>query len=393
MRKATSLRVGREYTSPIAGSNVECCIASIVHVVHGRYSPRNLLKQPPATVFFMSNADQRYSRQRRFAPIGDDGQQRIQASTALICGCGALGTVLAERLARAGVGRLKIVDRDWVELSNLQRQALFHEQHAASATPKAVAAAEVLGQINSSVQIDSFVEDLSYENIRDIAADCDIVCDGTDNFETRFLVNDYCVSKEIPWVHGGCLGAGGQVLSILPGETACFRCLVPDLPPREAMETCDSAGVLGSAIGLIASMQAGEVLKILSGNRDSVCRGLVVVDGWNNDYRVVGLPRGKSCVCCQQHNYPFLNGEIRSAVTVLCGKNAVQIESPHQSVDSLNGIAKKIEGLGKVTQNAYFVRLALESHTLTIFRGGRTVVEGTTSESDAKSLVSQILGA
>lgn len=338
------------------------------------------------------NQQDRYSRQERFSPVGESGQLKIQNSTVLICGCGALGSVLAERLARAGVGKLKIVDRDWVELSNLQRQSLFTERHAKSATPKAIASAEVLKEINSSIEVESYVEDLSFKNMSEIADGCDLICDGTDNFETRFLINDYAIANRVPWIHGGCLGAAGQVLSIIPEQSACFRCLVPDLPSRDSIETCDSAGVLGSAIGVIASLQAGEALKVLSGNTKDVCPGLLVVDTWSNEYRVVGLKPSAECECCQQHQYPFLNGELRTKVTVLCGKNAVQIESP-KTIESLGGVAQKLSGLGEVTENAYFVRLALENHTLTIFRGGRTVVEGTTSEADAKSLVSQILGA
>lgn len=340
----------------------------------------------------MATSNGRYSRQERFSPIGEEGQAKIQAATVLVCGCGALGSVIAERLVRAGVGHLRIVDRDWVELSNLQRQTLFTEDDAASTTPKAVAAAQRLQSINSTVQIEPFVEDLSPDNIADLARGCDLLLDGTDNFETRFLINDFCIRQSLPWVHGGCLGASGQVLSILPGDTACFRCLVPELPPREAMETCDSAGVLGSAIGIIASWQSGEALKILSGNQDAVCRGLVVIDSWNNDCRIVNLKRQMKCHCCVDREFPFLNGDIRTATTVLCGKNAVQIESPAGMSESLESLAAKLRPLGEVTQNAYFVRLQLPENTLTIFRGGRTVVEGTTSESVAKSLLAQTLG-
>ncbi len=334
----------------------------------------------------------RYIRQSRFAPIGEAGQQQIAGSKVLICGCGALGSVIAERLARAGVGALRLVDRDWVELSNLQRQTLFTEADAASALPKAVAAATALAKINSTISIESFVEDISFQNIEALASGCDLILDGTDNFETRFLINDYCVRHAVPWIHGGCLGASGQVLAIVPNMTACFRCLVPDLPPRDMLETCDSAGVLGSAIGLIASWQVAEAIKILSGNRSAIRGGLIVLDSWNTECRVVALQRQTNCECCSSRNFPFLSGEIRSESTILCGKNAVQLESPHEQSQSLDLLAERLSLLGKVQQNNFFVRLTLAEYKLTIFRGGRTIVEGTTSVAEAKSVISRLLG-
>ncbi|MEM7474357.1 MAG: ThiF family adenylyltransferase [Planctomycetota bacterium] len=341
----------------------------------------------------MSDSPSRYSRQERFAPIGPEGQQKIQQSSALIVGCGALGSMIAERLARSGVGRIRIVDREWVEHSNLQRQTLFTEEDAAESRPKAIAAQEHLRKINSSVHIDARVEDVDFQSIRSLGDDCDILLDGTDNFETRFLVNDYAVKYQKPWIHAGCLGSSGQILSIQPERTACFRCLVPELPPREAMETCDSAGVLGSAIGIIASWQAGEALKVLSGNLSALCRGLIVLDTWNNECRIVELNPAKNCACCKQREFDFLEGKIRTTVSVLCGKNAVQLESPQGAEDSLDSISQKLAGLGQVRQNAYFVKLAMDDFRITIFRGGRTVVEGTTSEMEARNVVARVLGS
>lgn len=334
----------------------------------------------------------RYSRQERFAPLGPEGQQRLGEARALVLGCGALGSMIAERLARAGVGMLRLVDRDWVELSNLQRQTLFTEADADESRPKAVAAAEMLRQINSQIVIEPFVEDVAFDNIERLAAGCELIVDGTDNFETRFLVNDYCVKNSVPWVHGGCLGASGQVLTILPGETACFRCLVPELPPRETLQTCDTAGVLGPAVGLIACLQAAEALKILSGHREQSCGKLMVVDTWHTDLRLIGLSRQPHCPACGQRSFPFLSGEIRTEATVLCGKNAVQFNSHHSSEETLEQVAAKLQPLGKVEQNGFFVRLKLIDYTLTIFRGGRTVVEGTTSAAEAKSVLARTLG-
>lgn len=341
----------------------------------------------------MSILEDRYSRQIRFNPIGTDGQEKLIASRALICGCGALGSVIAERLGRSGVGNLRIVDRDWVEESNLQRQTLFNEQDALERTPKAVAATRTLKQINRHVNIEPVVEDVTHENMEEIAKDCDLILDGTDNFETRFLINDYCVKHRLPWVHGGCLGGSGQIMSYLPGETGCFRCLVPELPSREAMETCDSAGVLGPAIGIIASWQAAEALKILSGNLDAVCKGLIVVDCWQTDCRVIGMKPNAACQCCGHSEYPFLSGEIRTDSTVLCGKNAVQISHSFGEQMDFTKLGDSLSQIGEVKQNAFFVRLAWEDYSVTIFRDGRTIVEGTTDIGQAKSVIAQTIGS
>lgn len=336
----------------------------------------------------------RYLRQQRFAPFGQAGQDKLSKASVLVCGCGALGTVIAERLVRAGVGKICLVDRDWVELTNLQRQTLFLERHAQSSTPKAIAAAEMLRQINSSIDIEPVVEDLTCDNIESLAANCDLLMDGTDNFETRFLINDYCVKNSVPWVHAGCLGASGQVLTILPGQTACFRCLVPELPPPDALQTCDSAGVLGPAIGIIASWQAAEALKILSGNSSTINKKLLVLDSWDTDCRLINLNPLAQCPCCAERKFEFLQGAIRTESVVLCGKNAVQITPPKpmHSLDDLYSLAEKWRTLGQVGANAFFVRLKLSEYQITVFRGGRAVVEGTTSPAEAKTLLARVLG-
>ncbi len=346
----------------------------------------------------MNDPFDRYSRQVKYSPLGPEGQRRLSVSKALICGCGALGSMIAERLARAGVGSLRIVDRDWVELSNLQRQTLFTEEHARESTPKAAAAVQTLRSINGQIELEACVADVTYRNMSELAAGCDLILDGTDNFETRFLINDFALDSGTPWIHGGCLGASGQVLSIVPGQTACFRCLVPDLPPREALETCDTAGVLGPAIGVVASWQAAEALKVLSGNEAAVCNGLIIIDTWQSDCRIVKLSASPNCRACGAGELPFLSGDIRTEITVLCGKNAVQLVSAlPPSTDegaTLQRLAKDLRGLGDVLLNPYFLRLSLPTdHTLTIFRGGRTVVEGTTDEAEAKSILARTLGS
>ncbi|RMF44666.1 MAG: thiazole biosynthesis adenylyltransferase ThiF [Planctomycetota bacterium] len=334
----------------------------------------------------------RYSRQIRFSPFGPQGQQRLERSTALVCGCGALGTLIAERLVRAGIGQIRLVDRDWVEWSNLQRQTLFTETDAEQSLPKAVAAANALQKINSSVSITPFVEDITYANLPELASGCDLILDGTDNFETRFLINDYCIAHNTPWVHGGCLGASGQILAIVPGKTACFRCLVPDLPPANATETCDSAGVLGPAIGIIASWQTAEAMKILSGNLQQVQSHLIAIDSWSTDCRIIALPRSPKCPCCGLGQFPFLEGTIRSETTVLCGKNAVQVQLPTSVDADLDRLAQQLAAQGTVTANPFFVRLQLHQHTITFFASGRTVVQGTTSPAEARSLLARTLG-
>jgi len=337
----------------------------------------------------------RYLRQMRFAPLGTGGQERIIESHVMVCGCGALGSVISERLARAGVGRIRIVDRDWVELSNLQRQTLFTEEHAANSTPKAIAAADELSRINSQVRVEPIVEDLTCDNILELASGCDLILDGTDNFETRFLINDYCVRYGVPWIHGGCLGASGQIMSIIPGTTACFRCLVPELPPPGLMQSCDTAGVLGPSVGLIACWQAAEALKFLSGNVKAVCSQLIVLDCWDTDCRKVNMRKSEHCPCCGLREFPFLDGRIRTESVVLCGKNAVQIMRPNfgSLANELPTIFQQLRAAGEAQLTAFYVRLRLAQYQITFFRGGRTVVEGTTSEAEAKTLVARTLGS
>jgi molybdopterin/thiamine biosynthesis adenylyltransferase len=343
------------------------------------------------------NSSERYRRAAQFALLGDEGQAKLEASRVLICGCGALGSVLAERLARSGVGTIRIVDRDWVERSNLQRQALFTEEHARLSVPKAIAASDALSLINSDITIEPVVEDVTHLNIERLARDIDLIVDGTDNFETRLLINDFALARNVPWVHGGCLGASGQVMSILPGVTACFRCLVPELPPLDSMPTCDTAGVLGPAIGVIASWQAAEVLKILSGNLDAVCRHLITIDTWHTSCRLLSLEQMRAvgdCPACGLGQYPFLSGERAAQATVLCGKNAVQLApSAGGATIDLARLEQQLSLVGKVTRNPFLIRLNYEPYILTIFRDGRTIVEGTTEPAAARTLVARLLGS
>lgn len=337
-----------------------------------------------------SDPQGRYSRQVRFDPLGRSGQEWLRNASAAIVGCGALGSMIAERLGRSGVGRLRLIDRDWVELSNLQRQALYTQNDASAATPKSVAAKEHLAVINSDVQVEAFVEDLTFENIAAVVGDVDLIIDGTDNFQTRFLINELAIQSNTPWVHGGCLGASGQVLTIIPGKTACFRCLLPEPPPPEAIHTCDTAGALGPAVGLVACWQAAEALKILSGNAANVCHGLIMLDSWSTQTRVVKLARQENCPACVGGELPYLSGENHVETTVLCGRDAVQIQLPKVNLDAFE---KRLENVAEVVRNPYFLRLKMDGFVITLFANGRTIVEGTTEVSVAKSVVSRSLGA
>lgn len=337
----------------------------------------------------------RYIRQMRFHCLGEAGQRRLAQASALICGCGALGSTLANHLVRAGVGRVRIVDRDFVDLTNLQRQALFDERDVAAGLPKAVAAAEKLRAINSEVEIEPAVADLNPSNIEALCDGVQAIVDGTDNFETRFLINDAAVKLGLPWVYGGCLGAEGQTLTILPGETPCLRCLMEDCPPPGAVPTCDTAGILGPVVGVIASIQALEAIKILSGNRQAVSRDWLLVDLWQNRVRQVSAASLRDegpCPCCQARQFPWLAGKEGSRSAVLCGRNAVQLTFPGAAV-SLDELARRLEPLGPVTRNPFLVRLKVDPHELTIFPDGRAIISGTNDVAAARTLYAKYVGS
>jgi len=337
----------------------------------------------------------RYIRQMRYPPLGEAGQRRLAAASALVCGCGALGSTLANLLVRAGVGLVRIVDRDFVDLTNLQRQVLFDEQDVASGLPKAVAAAEKLRRINSQVQVEPVVADLNPGNVESLCEGMQVIVDGTDNFETRFLVNDVAVKHGIPWVYGGCLGAEGQSLTIVPGETPCLRCLMEECPPPGAVPTCDVAGILGPVVGVIASIEALEAIKILSGNRQAISRDWIIVDLWNNRLRQVNaasLRDEGQCPTCHQRQFAWLAGAEGSRSAVLCGRNAVQLTFPGAHV-SLEDLARKLEPLGPVTRNQFLVRVEVEGCQITVFPDGRAIVGGTSDVAVARTLYAKYVGS
>ncbi|QDU90564.1 Molybdopterin-synthase adenylyltransferase [Pirellulimonas nuda] len=343
----------------------------------------------------MNHAD-RYSRQERFAPIGLAGQQRLAESRVLVVGVGALGSASAQLLVRAGVGFTRLLDRDVVELSNLQRQVLFDEADALAGAPKAVAAAQKLRGVNSQVAVEPVVGDLTHHNIAALAGDCDLVIDGTDNFETRLLVNDYCLKHNKPWVYGGVLGAEGQVMPVLPGETPCLACLAPEPPAPGAAPTCDTAGVLGPAVGMVAALQAAEALKLLTGNRADASRGLTVIDLWRNHIRQLDLsslqPAG-TCRACGQRDYAWLEGRLGSQAAVLCGRNAVQVRPMAPQRVDLAALADRLSKVGDVTATPFLVRLRVDAYELTLFADGRAIVGGVEEESAARSVLARYVGA
>jgi adenylyltransferase/sulfurtransferase len=340
-------------------------------------------------------AQQRYARQVRFAPLGATGQRHLAASTALVCGCGALGSVAAELLVRAGVGRVRIVDRDFVELGNLHRQTLFDEQDVREQLPKAIAAARHLERINTAVVVEPAVADVTASNLDGLAAGVDVIVDGLDNFDTRYLLNDYSHAHQVPWVFGGCVGAEGQAMAILPGETACLSCLLPTPPPPELQPTCETAGVVGPIVNVIAAWESMEALKILSGNRACVNRQLCVFDLWTNHIRALDVPRSTdpaACPTCGLQQYPWLDGRRGAAPLVLCGRNAVQIASTSPHPLDLSSLGRKLREVGQVLQNDYLVRLKVDEYQLTVFADGRTIVTGTDDPSQARAIAARYLG-
>jgi adenylyltransferase/sulfurtransferase len=306
-----------------------------------------------------------------------------------------LGSVLASTLVRAGVGMVRIVDRDFVETTNLQRQVLFDEQDVAAHLPKAVAAAEKLRRVNSQIEIDPVVADADHTNIRALSRDVDILVDGTDNFETRFLINDLAVQRGLPWVYGGCIGADGQSMTVLPGETPCLTCLLKDAPPPGTTPTCDMAGIVGPIVGVMASLQAIEVIKILSGNREAINRGLYVIQLWDNQVRSIdlsGLRDQVDCPTCKGHEFPWLEGRRGSHTAVLCGRNAVQLSHPGEAILSLGTLADRLRGIGRVTSNRYLLRLDVDNYRITVFADGRAIVGGTEDIATARAVYAKYVG-
>jgi molybdopterin/thiamine biosynthesis adenylyltransferase len=326
----------------------------------------------------------RYSRQMLYEPVGEEGQRRLLASRVTVIGCGALGTVLANTLARAGVGFLRIVDRDFIEINNLQRQVLFNEDDIAANLPKAEAAKRKIERINSEIEVEAVVTDVNHRNIEQLADGADLLLDGTDNFETRFLINDLAVKTGRPWVYGACIGATGLSMPILPNDTPCLRCIFEQAPPPEMNPTCDTAGVLGPVVNMVASHQALEAMKILMGRLDALNRKLLNFDAWSGRVSMLNVQKAYEmgdCPCCKRRNFEFLDGKFGSSATTLCGRNAVQVNPP-------SGL--KIE-FPKF--NAFMLKANIEPFELTVFADGRAIIKGTSKPEEARSLYAKYIGS
>jgi adenylyltransferase/sulfurtransferase len=337
----------------------------------------------------------RYSRQMRFPGIGEQGQRRLLESHVTLCGCGALGTVLANTLVRAGVGHLRLIDRDFIETNNLQRQVLFDEHDVAENLPKAEAAARKLGAINSSVFVEPVVTDIDRTNIVELVKDADLVLDGTDNFEIRYLINDVAVKLGKPWVYGGCIGSHGQTMTILPGETPCLRCVFEAAPAPGESGTCETAGVLSPIVNIVASYQAAEAFKILTGSREHVNRDLIYIDVWDNIQRRIKIAPllGKvDCPCCGRRHFEWLEGDQGSQTTSLCGRNAVQVTHRQAARLNFEQLARNLETLGEVSYNRFLLKFSAEGYEFTVFPDSRAIIKGTADVEKARTLYAKYIG-
>lgn len=335
--------------------------------------------------------EDRYSRQILFRGIGAEGQARLAKSSVVIVGCGATGSVLASLLARAGVGHLRIVDRDYIEGSNLQRQVLFDETDAAESLPKAVAAARKIKSFNSEIQVEGLVADLTPDNIEDLCEGVEMVLDGTDNFETRYLINDYAVSRGIPWIYTAAVGSYCVTMNVLPGETACLACVFPD-SPRGVVETCDTSGILNSAVNAAASISSTEAIKFLTGAIDRMRRTLLSFDVWENDRAEISTVKPRSgCRACQERDFVHLAGEARPHIS-MCGRNSVQIHERHRPVDFAE-MSGRLGPHGTVRYNEFVLKFWRDPYEMTLFPDGRAIIKGTTDTGVARSLYARFVGS
>ncbi len=337
----------------------------------------------------------RYSRQILFEPLGQDGQRRLAESRVTLIGCGALGSVLADTLVRAGVGFLRIVDRDFLELNNLQRQVLFDEQDVADHLPKAEAARRKLHSINSGATIDALVDDANNTNIELFVEGANLILDGTDNFETRYLINEVAVKHNLPWIYGACVSATGLTMAIIPGQTPCLKCLFEQAPPPELSPTCDTVGVLGPVVSIVAGLQAAEALKILSGNLDAVTRKLTSIDVWAGRIVQMNVATAEAdCACCKRGIYEYLEGQAGQQAALLCGRDAVQVNQARRQNLDLAALADKLADAadGSTTTNEFMLQATLDGCEVTVFPSGRAIIKGTKDIARARPLYAKYIG-
>jgi len=337
----------------------------------------------------------RYSRQILFSQIGEEGQRKIGNSKVVLVGCGALGTIIANNLVRAGIGELKIIDRDFVELNNLQRQILFDEEDVRRNIPKSVAAVEKLKRINSEVKMEAVVADVNFTNVETLLKDTKILVDGTDNFEVRFLLNDACVKGNIPWIYGSCVGSYGLSMNIIPGRTPCFRCLFENGPLPGMALTCDTAGVISPIVNIIAAIETTEAIKYITGNFDALNRDLITVDVWEGSFERFNINDRKDkfdCPCCKQRKFEFLEAKEGSSVTSLCGRDAVQITQKFVARVDFQELAERLNRIGKVTFNKFILRFSIDGYEINLFPDSRAIIKGTNDFSVARGLYAKYIG-
>lgn len=333
---------------------------------------------------------ERYSRQTLFEKIGKEGQKKLLDSHALIIGVGALGSVIANNLARGGVGKITIIDRDIVELSNLQRQILFTEEDAENGVAKAEAAVRHLKEVNSDIEYESIIDEINAENIEGVIDGVDVIVDGTDNFSTRLLINDAAIKHDIPWVYGGAVSDTGMLMTIVPGETPCFRCMVGEEPESGSTWTCDTVGVLNSASGVIGNLESLEAMKLLMGSDENMGK-LLTIDFWSNEFEKLDLPINEECPSCQKRDFEYLRKESNGTKT-LCGRESVQISPAENKEIDLNLLADKLRGVGEVNNKGSMIKFNVDEYNFTIFSNGRAIIKGTNNPKRAKSLYSQYIG-
>ena len=337
--------------------------------------------------------NERYSRQVLFNGIGAEGQRRLLESRVLIVGCGALGTAHAESLARAGVGRLRIADRDFVEASNLQRQTMFTERDASERIPKAIAAANHIREINGEIEVEPEITDVNHSNIERLVQDCNVVMDGTDNFATRYLINDACVKHQVDWIYGAAVGSYGVTMTIQPHQTPCLRCVFEEAPPAASAPTCDTAGVIMPIISVVSAVQIAEALKLLTGQNDKLHRSLMQFDVWRNEWRKINPgPPSPECSTCGLGNFATLDAASGDFAAVLCGRNAVQISPAQATRLNFEELAERLRVTGEVKFNDYLLRFRTGDFELTVFQDARSIIRGTSEIKTARSLYAKYIG-
>lgn len=336
----------------------------------------------------------RYSRQVLFREIGKSGQNKLLNSRVLLVGCGALGASHAEMLARAGVGFIRIVDRDFVEFSNLQRQTLYSESDANERLPKAVAAKNRLSKINSEIEIDAVIADVNNSNIENLVKDVDLVLDGTDNFQIRYLINDACVKLGKIWIYGAAVSSYGTSMTIIPNKTPCLRCIFEEIPAAGSSPTCDTAGVIQPVISTISSIQVSEAIKILVGKTEKLHGSIVQVDTWENDWRKIKLGGpAEDCKTCVKRDFEFLDASNQEFSTTLCGRDAVQIQPPNADQIDLKKLSENLKNLGEIKLNEYLLRVRVDDYEITVFRDARAIIKGTDDPTVARTVYAKYIGS